>query len=1146
MDNATRRQLLEQAKQVGYTGSILDVFQNPQVLDQFVQEKQTQQQPQQVQQPQPQIEMPTPPATTPNYKVPQAPQSEAKPLVMSNMEVPIQIRKNGGLKFDLGGPTELERRAKEMGWENNVEGYKESNWGWGPNANPNKNLTYKDDPEWFDNRTIYSGDDRYDAQIRKLVYEGKASYNPATKVMTFLKPDQQSKVDQTTKTLSKDKRAWNEQDKNIVAKVKEDATKMTPEKAKQYIIDNQKDFVKKSALATGILAAPLALPSAGAISATLDAPLVIGGTTVPGVTLGGTIGAAGAGYGLTRIPETGETIKTAFNNPTASNITDAVAATGENTLDFVGVGLMKETMPVLKSGVKTAKQLLEVAKDSKYVQALNPYAIKNINAATAERLPKITDVEEKIQNIGSELGRISNEEYKVQSYLSNKSASSNLSASNALRRRNRYNTVLNKTKGFELENGNVVSTTGEFNPILNAGKGEIIDFKTGQKVQASIELPQSKRTVSLEGDEVKDVTNLQSNATVNPEYSTTVKSNIQHIEEAVPGAKVFGSSTGAGEVNLPHLSHDYDVMISQKNYNAHVKDKLKFVGDTGPAKTHSIGENFGEQGNIDFNIIEETKNGKATGKRATEIFRQFFPDEFYKAEQKALRNKTNIEIPYTPDELIAKVDPRVKTVIDAYESSKPKHVNRIDAYLHFGDPEVVIKAQEQFVKSLVGSKGKIGPQYAENLLSDYNTNLKILDEIEFIGNPEAVAKDAKKMQAALNDFYINKTILNRQVQQINFNEKTINLEAMESALKYWKPEFKGGSGNGWGLNHVQLGDSYHSSILGYKQLGIKHYNTPLENIALIKRQTEETILEPSDIATIKNIVKSHFGEESEVYKATNGLVTSKNLLDLPVYTVEDQQKIQKVYNEITKQLGIKATTSGFQYGNSKYISTLGDFNEEEDILKYASKDRMPEGLKSRFLRNEVFKNTKQEVGNPNLTTKKAFKQFEGYLKAGRENIQQRLSKTEQEIYDNQRSIKELAERIADTKNKGFKQKLLNRQDKLFTEHSNLSKELNDLRRKANDIKSMRQSYAVGAAGVASMPILGLTMYGLVNPEEAAKLQDDLINNLSKYSKSGKRKPKEKNKTSEVEDNKKKYGGKKCYTCNQSKLQVLYNKRNYKK
>ena len=101
MDNATRRQLLEQAKQVGYTGSILDVFQNPQVLDQFAQEQQTQQQPQ----PQMQVEMPTPPATTPNYRVPQPKQSEAQPLVMSNTEVPIQIKRTGGILYENGEPT---------------------------------------------------------------------------------------------------------------------------------------------------------------------------------------------------------------------------------------------------------------------------------------------------------------------------------------------------------------------------------------------------------------------------------------------------------------------------------------------------------------------------------------------------------------------------------------------------------------------------------------------------------------------------------------------------------------------------------------------------------------------------------------------------------------------------------------------------------------------------------------------------------------------------------------------------------------------------------------------------------------------------------------------------------------------------------
>jgi len=104
MDNATRRQLLEQAKQIGYTGDIIDVFHNPQILDQFVQEQQqVQQQPQQSQ-PQMQVEMPTPPAVVSNYKVPQPRQSEAQPLVMSNTEVPMQLRRTGGILYENGGP----------------------------------------------------------------------------------------------------------------------------------------------------------------------------------------------------------------------------------------------------------------------------------------------------------------------------------------------------------------------------------------------------------------------------------------------------------------------------------------------------------------------------------------------------------------------------------------------------------------------------------------------------------------------------------------------------------------------------------------------------------------------------------------------------------------------------------------------------------------------------------------------------------------------------------------------------------------------------------------------------------------------------------------------------------------------------------
>jgi hypothetical protein len=110
MDNATRRQILERVKQLGYPNTI-EALQNPQILDQYEQQLQAQSQQQQQQQPiqqQQPVTFPTPPATTPNYKAPQPAQSEAKPLVMSFNETAPQLMKTGGIKLVKGGPKDEE------------------------------------------------------------------------------------------------------------------------------------------------------------------------------------------------------------------------------------------------------------------------------------------------------------------------------------------------------------------------------------------------------------------------------------------------------------------------------------------------------------------------------------------------------------------------------------------------------------------------------------------------------------------------------------------------------------------------------------------------------------------------------------------------------------------------------------------------------------------------------------------------------------------------------------------------------------------------------------------------------------------------------------------------------------------------------
>jgi hypothetical protein len=1317
MDNATRRQILERVKQLGYPNT-LEALQNPQVLDQYEQQLQAQSQQQQqqpIQQPQP-VTFPTPPATTPNYKVPQPRQSEAKPLVMSFNETAPQLMRSGGVKqpcptgyiwsdeqnrcipmLSVSGyippnydpNTPINKSLEEInnkGWDTNqlmmealgylnpsisrslsaagaisdvvnknpigyvgntlqliptpvtkgigttmsivsatpvgrelnrmlmdkyqhpidyetpkqsldrfaipestkqpvfvpkntkkkfedvgpknppkkqtrnlydkdllMEGLKpnlatqdntyrfnprieeakkinpdeyqmggkkfDKGGPTDPNSNPDQILTYKDNADWFDNRAIYSGDDRYDAQIRKLVYEGKGGYNPYTKTLHFLKPEQQIKVDETTKAYSKDKRTQTAEDKKLIAS----------DAGKAHILNTAEDFVQKSALATAALASPLLIPAATGVGTTimgaLEAPLVIGGTTVPGVTLGGTIGAAFGGMGINEFgnpnEETNISIGKAIDNPTYENIKDASINSAISGTNFIGLGMLNEAKPAIKS----AAEILNKAKENTFIKALNPKAINQIRAQEQEVYKKIVESGKEYNNhIWDNVEPIEFKETNLKNKLLDKFFQGN-TARMLLKKRNRYTTLLDKIEGYSLEGDKIVGQVAEFDNVLKSGESQIIDFKTGQPINVSIELPKTKKVIGLEGDNI--VKNSESTATaINSEYTNTVKSNIQHIEETIPGTKVFGSSTGVGEVNLPHLSHDYDVFISQSNYNKHVKNKFPFIGPTGPARTHSIGD-FGEQGNIDFNIIEEGKDGKAVGDRAIEIFRQFFPDEFYKAEKEAITSITvsgdlkPIKIPYTPDELIAKVDPRIKTIIDSYESSKPKHINRIDAYLHFGDPEIVIKAQEQFVKSLVGSKGKVGPQYADNLLSDYNTNLKILNEIEFIGDPTNVAKNPKKMQAALNDYYINKTILNRSIYP---NTDLIGSQKnIESALKEWKPEFGGGSVNGWGLNHVQLGDSRHVSvgnaIISFKQLGLKHYNTPLENIAQIKRQTEEFVLEPTDIEVIKRIIKSKFGEESNAYAYTNNLITSKDLLDFPVENVTEQKKIQEAYNEITKELGIKAATNRNKYGNSKYISTIGNFDEETDALSYASRLKMPADLKSRILRSENFKYIQKQLGNVNVTSKKGFKQLEGYLKVGQETISNKLQTVTKEIEAAEMEIKSLASKMHNKKYGEILKDLHRKTDSIVIKHQKAIDEQNRLLKTAAMIEDIQKIYFIGGVGATAGGLINLGLKKINEKRAEDQKQVEKMSNVELQKLTEDRQKRE-------QLREKKYGGKK--------------------
>ena len=95
MDNQTRRILLERVRASGFPGSIMDVFQNPTILDQYIAEQQQQQEPVVAQTPQEQEQ-----GLRPYHEQGQVNQSMAFPNVQPNqsfntvgMKIPIDINK---------------------------------------------------------------------------------------------------------------------------------------------------------------------------------------------------------------------------------------------------------------------------------------------------------------------------------------------------------------------------------------------------------------------------------------------------------------------------------------------------------------------------------------------------------------------------------------------------------------------------------------------------------------------------------------------------------------------------------------------------------------------------------------------------------------------------------------------------------------------------------------------------------------------------------------------------------------------------------------------------------------------------------------------------------------------------------------------
>ena len=686
------------------------------------------------------------------------------------------------------------------------------------------------------------------------------------------------------------------------------------------------------------------------------------------------------------------------------------------------------------------------------------------------------------------------------------------------------------------EEGIQVKNNSNLDYVTDTGQKPVTSFRTKQPVIANVKLPTKTSIYTLEGKEVVFKDHEVLNPEISQNYVDVLSDNISIVEET--GAKVIGSAVGVVEGGLTHLTGDIDAIILDTDYAKNVLNKLDFVGPNGPAKVHDIGINNGKEGHIDFNVIKTNRdgtvgvtwqdNGFEYRSLEMELFRQFFPDEYYKLQKELIQKspmkwwyqklfkghgdpinvtKMNIKIPIQADVFIKKIDPAVKTIVDAYESSKLKHINRIDTYINYGNVDVVNRAQETYVKSLVGSKGTVGPQLSTEALSDVNANIEALKQMEFIGDINFVAKDPKRMQLALNDYYINHTVHNRNISIGRLNKN------IDVSFKKWQgteSSNSGGSAHGWGLNTTKLGDPRHGgNIIGQLQYGIKtDTGNVIEYVNSIDWATTSVAFNESERSQVRDIIASH----TDALYAEDAMVNiqeSGDLLRIPSVRFDDKRSplglvtgkqkvdIQKIFNDITKKMDIRSTSEykGDTYGKSYYSSVLGDFDEAIDLLEYSilSSALKPKSLLQRRENYSLNKITSGAAHDPYLIDSlKDYKRIEGYLSEGLAKAETRAQEQTEYILKLQAEKNLLAEKLMYKRNPAYK-KIVDDIAKGKAEIKKIDDEIEETSKRLDAILDFKRKTKplLFAATLAALGTGVLTYYSNHN-EEIDKFRDDML------------------------------------------------------
>jgi hypothetical protein len=702
----------------------------------------------------------------------------------------------------------------------------------------------------------------------------------------------------------------------------------------------------------------------------------------------------------------------------------------------------------------------------------------------------------------------------------------------------------NELGNYELQGESIIDSSTMEAPWLkqsiNTGSGYITDLSSGKLVSVTNKLPQTSMIYTLtdrttEGAEEISKSMEHIAGGLDPVAEQTVTNNINLTLEALPGAKPYGSSVLVSGLQIPHLANDVDVMMTDKDL-AKVSGNMEYLGKktpTSPALQYQVFPDAGKAGVIDVNLIVTGPDGLAMDdpqssvQHATKTFRQFFPEEFAAEAKAAALEGRPIKIPYTPEQLMERFDPLEKSVMDAYESdpnvneAAEKQRYRPDVIVSFTAEDKLDKVasgQLKYIKSLVGENGNLGRQFPEEAFSDVAKNLQILNDMNYMGARSVIAKSPKRMQLALNDYYINKTTFVREIDPDRIKNAASKEEGILSAFQDWDPRFNGGTARGIGLNSQELGKIGHVGglssypILGNRQLNVigngKHadytldLNDPRDYVAQIKHEMGEGLFTPAEREQLNKIYNETIGKGrgqeisvEDTWMFPNELIDQpmSNYAKQPIYISNSEADAGiEFLNRLNSELGLRAIKSLRTYGTGLYASTISKIDDTIDGIMYGAVSSMPKA-KSWAQRTQMLSAlTKSQIDRAKrqlpVDTVKNFKKVKNLLQSGIKDIKEERD----ELIELTKKLENAKDEKAGkyiSKSKKW-QSLVEEGDSAqvvidkFNQHMiNLTAQQFLLQRRVQDIEGFKDSLAVFLVAITSIGTAGAVIKALHDKNE---------------------------------------------------------------